>query len=93
MIPNEKDSEDTLLNALCYAVQYMRTKRCSDEEPETDLRNQLFSFLKALKEDIILSFNYQSFEKKCFIINTILIIEKYFFRIYELRIYELSFAS
>ena len=49
MNPNEKDREDTLLYA---AIQFniCKRKKCSDEELQADLPNQLFSSLKAKKK-------------------------------------------
>ena len=62
-----------------------KTEKVSDEELESDLPHQLFSTLNTIKKKLVLHLSYQIFEKKCYIVNKILMKEKTFFRYMSLE--------
>ena len=60
-------------------------EKCSEEKLNNDLPKDLFFSLESIRPKLMLELNYQNFEKQCFLINKILMQEKYFFQIYEPR--------
>ena len=66
LLPNGKDSCDSLFYPVCYAVRYEKTKKtekCSDEELKNDLPNNLFLSLDSIRLELVVDLDYQNFEK------------------------------
>ena len=70
------------------AIRFLKTKE-SDLREENEIENQigfdLYSKIKEKKERCILDLNKRNFDDMCFDLNEILVGQKLFLRVYELK--------
>ena len=87
-ILNRVVSDDSVFYYICSALRYLKlekTDKCSDDELKKDIGEELYFQLNEDKDQLKLDLEYLNFEKKCFLINNILIKQNYFFWIFELK--------
>ena len=71
-----------------YAIRFLKTKKselCEESEIENQIGFDLYSKFKEKKETCILDLNKRNFNTMCFDLNEILVGEKFFLRVYELK--------
>ena len=80
--------ENSFYSALLYAIRSFKTKKddlCEQDELENEIGTSLYSKLESKKEQCILNLIKRDFDYMCFDLNEILIEDKMFLRVYELK--------
>ena len=80
--------ENSFYLTLLYAIRFLKTKKsdlCEEGELENQIGADLYFKIKAKKESCILDLNKRNFDTMCFDLNEILLGNKFFFRVYELK--------
>ena len=80
LIPHEKDDRHSFFILFFNAIRYWGpSHRRDNDELANDLLKNLF------QKEFVLQLRFQTFKNPCFLVNKILMSEKYFFRFHELR--------
>ena len=80
--------ENSFYLALLYAIRSFKTKKdylCEQDELQNEIGENLYSKLESKKEQCILNLIKRDFDYMCFDVNEILIEDKMFLRVYELK--------
>ena len=80
--------ENSFYLTLLYAIRFLKTKKsdlCEEREIENQIGFDLYSKIKEKKENCILDLNKRNFDAMCFDLNEILVGQKFFLRVYELK--------
>ena len=80
--------ENSFYLTLLYAIRFLKTKKsdlCDENEIENQIGVDLYSKIKENKERCILDQNKRNFDDMYFDLNEILVGEKLFLRVYELK--------
>ena len=80
--------ENSFYLTLLYTIRFLKTKKshqCDESEIENQIGSDLSSKIKEKKDKCILDLNKRNFDDMCFDINEILVGEKLFLRVYELK--------
>ena len=80
--------ENSFYLTLLYAIRFLKTKNrdlCEESEIENQIGFDLYSKIKEKKERCILDLNKRNFDDMCFDLNEILVGQKLFLRVYELK--------
>ena len=84
----EQTKENSFYLTLLYAIRFNKTKKsdlCEESEIEDQIGNDLYSKIIGKKDKCILDQNKRNFDNMCFDINEILVENKLFLRVYELK--------
>ena len=80
--------KDTFYLTLLHTIRYVKHNKvdlCVEEDMEKEIGFELYSKIKAIKNICVLDLNFKDFEEMCYRLNDILINEKMFLRIYEIK--------
>ena len=80
--------ENSFYLTLLYAIRFLKNKKgdqCDENEIENEIGVDLYSKIKEKKDNLILDLNKRHFDEMCFDINEILLKEKNFLRVDELK--------
>ena len=80
--------ENSFYLTLLYAIRFLKTKKsdlCEEREIENQIGFDLYSKIKEKKERCILDLNKRNFDDMCFDLNEILVGQKLFLGVYELK--------
>ena len=80
-IPHGKGGEKSFFYAVCYVVRFEKNQK------ENKCKNAvcLFSQLDLVRKALILDFDFNTFERECFLVSQILMHFNFFFRFSELH--------
>ena len=80
--------ENSFYLTLLYAIRFLKNKKsdqCDETEIENEIGSDLYFKIVEKKDSCILDLNKRQFDEMCFNINEILLEEKFFLRVYELK--------
>ena len=84
----EQTKENSFYLTLLYAIRFVINKKCDlcdEKEIEKEIGSSLYSQIQSMKDICVLDLNHRNFEEMCFKVNDILINEKMFLRVYEIK--------
>ena len=84
----EQTKENSFYLTLLYAIRFNKTKKsylCEESEIENQIGGDLYSKIIGKKDKCILDQNKRNFDDMCFDINEILVENKPFLKVYELK--------
>ena len=84
----EQTKENSFYLTFLYAIRFNKTKKsdlCEESEIEDQIGSDLYSKIIGIKDKCILDQNKRNFDNMCFDINEILVENKLFLRVYELK--------
>ena len=86
--PIDQTKEKSFYLTLLHSIRYVKNKKtdfCAEKEMEKEIGSSLYLQIQAIKDICILDLNYNNFEEMCYRVNDILITEKMFLRVYEIK--------
>ena len=88
MNPIVQTKENSFYLTLLHTIRYVKNKKtnfCTETEMEKEIGSSLYSQIQAIKDICILDLNYSNFEEMCYRVIEILMTEKMFLRVYEIK--------